>query len=125
MHKIEKIGENILYIKATRILDANEAEKFVKKFEKIINNMENFSVLIDLLDTTALRVEAIDILLELLRKNNTKLSKSSFAICCNPILSKEFEILIKRAESEDRKIVGSLDEAKEWLGIKEINIQKD
>lgn len=125
VHRIEKIGENTIYVKATRILDVAEAEKFVKEFEEFTENMEQFSVIVDLLDTTALKVGAIDIILDLLRNNNARLLKSSFAICCNPVLSKEFEILIERAESEHRKITGSLDEAKEWLGISEIVIEKD
>ena len=43
----------------------------------------------------------------------------------NPPLDKEAQVLLDRADSPKRKIVDNLDDAKKWIGISEIIIEKD
>ncbi|MHA1335723.1 MAG: hypothetical protein ACTSPW_08230 [Promethearchaeota archaeon] len=125
MYRIEKIGENIVYTKATGIFTPEEARNFVKDFTNFIENMEKFSTLVDLLDATFLDLESFDTILHLLQDHNKRLIRSTFVISNNPPLKKEFQILLDKAESPKRKIVPNLDAAKKWLGIEEIVIQKE
>jgi len=124
MYKIEKIGENIFYIKALGTFPKSVAEQFVKEFKEKIENLENFSAIIDGLDFILLAMKSFDTILKLLKELNTKLVKSAY-VTKSPVLVKEFEILLERAESPNRTIVGNLDDAKKWLGIKDIVIKKD
>ena len=41
------------------------------------------------------------------------------------MLDKEAQILFERAESPKRKIVKNLEEAKEWLGISSVIVERD
>ena len=63
--------------------------------------------------------------LEFLKKNNDRLVKSAYVVAHNPVLDKEAQILLDRADSPKRRIVENLDDAKEWIGISEIIIEKD
>lgn len=125
MFRIEKIGESTLYIKALGTFPPSIAEDFIKKFTTITSDMKEFSVIVDLLDAILLHVESFGDVLDLLKENNTKLTKSAYVISKNPLLGKEFEILIKKASSPHRKIVHSLKAAKEWVGIDKIWIKRD
>ncbi len=124
MYKIEKIGENIFYIKALGTFPKSVAEQFIKEFKEKIKNLENFSAIIDGLDFILLAMKSFDTILKLLKELNTKLVKSAY-VSKSPVLVKEFEILLERAESPNRTIVDNLDDAKKWIGIKDIVIKKD
>ena len=124
MYKIEKIGENIFYIKALGTFPKSVAEQFIKEFKEKIKNLENFSAIIDGLDFILLAMKSFDTILKLLKELNTKLVKSAY-VSKSPVLVKEFEILLERAESPNRTIVDNLDDAKKWLGIKDIVIKKN
>jgi len=124
MYKIEKIGENIFYIKALGTFPKSVAEQFVKEFKEKIKNLESFSAIIDGLDFILLAMKSFDTILKLLKELNTKLVKSAY-VSKSPVLVKEFEILLERAESPNRTIVDNLDDAKKWIGIKDIVIKKD
>jgi len=124
MYKIEKIGENIFYIKALGTFPKSVAEQFIKEFKEKIENLENFSAIIDGLDFILLAMKSFDTILKFLKELNTKLVKSAY-VSKSPVLVKKFEILLERAESPNRTIVDNLDDAKKWIGIKEIVIKKD
>ncbi len=124
MYKIEKIGENIFYIKALGTFPKSVAEQFVKEFKEKIKNLESFSAIIDGLDFILLAMKSFDTILKLLKELNTKLVKSAY-VSKSPVLVKEFEILLERADSPNRTIVDNLDDAKKWIGIKDIVIKKD
>ena len=124
MYKIEKIGENIFYIKALGTFPKSVAEQFINEFKEKIKNLENFSAIIDGLDFILLAMKSFDTILKLLKELNTKLVKSAY-VSKSPVLVKEFEILLERAESPNRTIVDNLDDAKKWIGIKDIVIKKD
>lgn len=125
MYRIEKIGENQLYIKALGTFPPPVAEKFIEEFEEKIKELEKFSVIVDGVDIILLNLKSFEIILELLKKNNEKLIRSAYIISKNPPLDKEVQILLERAASSKRKIVRNLDEAKEWIGVEEIMIEKD
>ncbi len=125
MFRIEKIGTNCLYIKAIGTLPPPEAEKFIQNFKGMTEEMKNFCVIIDALDFTLLSFKSFEKILDLLKEDNEKLTKSAFVIAKNPPLTSEFQILLEKAESPKRKIVETLDAAKEWVGIPEIVIQRD
>ena len=124
MYKIEKIGENIFYIKALGTFPKSVAEEFVKEFKEKIKNLEDFSAIIDGLDFILLAMKSFDVILNLLKELNKKLVKSAY-VSNSPVLVKEFEILLERAESSNRTIVNNLDDAKKWIGIEDIVIKKD
>jgi hypothetical protein len=125
MYKIEKIGENTFYIKVLGTMPPSVAKKFVKDFKAKTKNLDNFSSVVDGLDLILLNLKSFKIILKLLKKNNKKLIKSGFVIGKSPVLNKEAEILLEQARSSKRKIVATLDEAKDWVGIKDIIIHKD
>ncbi len=125
MYRIEKIGENQYYIKALGTFPPSVAKKFIKDFEEKLKDVSLFSVIVDGLDVILLNLKSFEIILEFLRKNNEKLIKSAYIISKNLILKKEVQILLDRAESPKRKIVKNLEAAKEWIGVKEIIIEKD
>jgi len=124
MYKIEKIGENIFYIKALGTFPKSVAEQFVKEFKEKTKNLEKISAIIDGLDFILLAMKSFDIILKLLKELNTKLVKSAY-VSKSPVLVKEFEILLEQAESPNRIIVDNLDDAKKWIGIKDIVIKRD
>ncbi|MHA1705990.1 MAG: hypothetical protein ACTSUX_07885 [Promethearchaeota archaeon] len=125
MYKIEKLDDNMLYIKAIGTFPPSVTDDFIENFEKLTMNMDTFSVIVDLLDAILLHVKSFDKILNLLKKNNEKLMKSVFVISNNPLLKKEFILLIEEANTPKRKIVNNFKEAKEWIGIKEIRIKSD
>ncbi|TFG26210.1 MAG: hypothetical protein EU532_10390 [Promethearchaeota archaeon] len=125
MYKIENIGENCLYIKVLGTMPPSVAKKFVKDFKAKTKNLDNFSSLVDGLDLIILNLKSFKIILKLLKKNNKKLNRAAYIIGKSPVLNKEAEILLEEAKSSKRKIVATLDEAKDWVGIKDIVIQKD
>ena len=119
------MGENLIYLKATGNIPLSEAEQFVKEFSEKTQGLDKFSVLIDMLDAAFLSIDAMKLLIDLLKEDNERLERSAFVVCCNPPLDTEVQYLIDKAESPKRIIVESLDEAKDWLGINEIIIKKD
>lgn len=125
MYKIEKIGENIFYIKALGTMPPSVAKKLVKDFKERTKELENISSIVDGLDLIILNLKSFKIILNFLIKLNPKLVKSAYVIGKSPVLNKEAEILLERAKSPKRKIVKTLEEAKQWIGIEKIIIQKD
>jgi len=126
MYKIEKIGDNSFYIKAIGTFPLPVAESFIIEFEDLTKDIhENLNVIIDITEAILLRIESIDIILDLLKQNNEKLNKSAFIISKNPPLNVEFNYLLEHAESSKRKIVSNLEDAKEWIGIGDIIFKKD
>jgi len=125
MYRIEKIGKHHLYIKILGTFPPSVAMKFINEFEEKTANLKQYSVIVDGLDFILLNLKSFEIVLEFLIKNNDKLIKSSYVIANNPVLDKEAQILLDRADSPKRKIVGNLDDAKKWVDIGEIIIEKD
>ncbi len=125
MYKIEKIGKDYLYIKIMGTFPPSVALKFIDDFEETTKNLKNLSVIVDGLDFILLNLKSFEIVLEFLKRNNERLVKSAYVIAQNPVLDKEAQILLDRADSPKRKIVDNLDDAKKWIGISEIIIEKD
>ena len=126
MFQIEKLTENCFYVKAVGTFPLPVAKQFVKEFEKVTKDVKNnLNVIVDIRDAIFLKLESFDTILELFKRDNKRLNRSAFVITQNPPLGVEFAHLIKKAESDKRKIVTTLDEAKDWVGIKEIIIDKD
>ena len=125
MYRIEKIGENSFYIKVLGLFPPVVAKRCIKEFKKKTKKSKEFSVIIDGLDFIFLNLESFDILLDFLKENNDRLVKSSWIISKNPLLDTEIEALLKKADSPRRKIVQTLEEAKEWIGISDITIIPD
>jgi len=125
MYKIEKIRENKLYIKIIGTFPPSVANKFIKDFEEQTKELSKLSVIVDGLDFILLNLKSFEIILEFLKRNNERLVKSAYVIAQNPVLDKEAQILLDRADSPKRKIVDNLDDAKKWIGISEIIIEKD
>ncbi len=121
MFKIEKIGENIFYIKALGTFPKSVAKRFVKEFKEKTKDLTKISVIFDGLDFILLAMKSFNIILKLLKENNKKLIKSAY-VCKSPVLVKEFEILLERANSPNRIVVDNLDDAKKWIGIEDIII---
>jgi hypothetical protein len=124
MYKIEKIGKKDLYIKMMGTFPPSVANKFIDEFEEKTKNLKKLSVIVDGLDFIMLNLQSFEIVLNFLKRNNDRLIKSAYVVAQNPVLNKEAQILLDRAESPKRKIVENLDEAKEWIGIKNIIIEK-
>lgn len=124
MYRIEKIGENNFYVKALGTFPPSVTEGFINEFEEKIKELKNFSVIIDGVDFILLNLKSFEIILNFLKRNNEKLIKSAWIIGINPILDKEIQILLDRAKSPKRKIVYNLEDAKNWLGIEKIAIEK-
>ncbi len=125
MYRIEKIGENQFYIKALGTFPPVVAKRFIKDFNKNTKKSKLLSVIVDGMDFILLNIESFKIILDFLRGNNERLDRSAWIISKNPPLDKEIQILLERAKSPNRKIVENLDEAKEWIGVKEIIIESD
>ena len=126
MFRIEIIGENCIYIKTLGTFPQSVAERFVKEFEEKTKDYKKLCAIIDNLDAILLDLRSFNTILELLKKNNEKLGKSAYVISGHNLpLDKEIQILLERADSPNRKIVHSLDEAKEWVGIEDIIIGKE
>ncbi len=125
MYKIEKIGKQDLYIKIIGTFPPSVAKKFINEFEEKTKNLNELSVIVDGLDFIMLNLQSFEIILNFLKRNNDRLVKSAYVVAQNPVLDKEAQILLDRAESPKRKIVENLDDAKKWIGISEIIIEKD
>ena len=125
MFRIEKIGENKFYIKALGTMPPSVAERFISEFNDKMKNLSSFSVIVDGLDFILLNLKSFEIILDFLKKNNERLIRSAYVVGDNPVLDKEAQILLERAESPKRKVVTSLDEAKEWIGIEDIIVKRD
>ena len=121
MFKIEKIGENIFYIKALGTFPKSVAKRFVKEFKEKTKDLTKSSAIFDGLDFILLAMKSFNIILKLLKENNKKLTKSAY-VCKSPVLVKDFEILLERADSPNRIVVDNLDDAKKWIGIEDIII---
>lgn len=121
MYQIEKLNDTSFYIKATGTFPPPVAERFIKEFGELTKDIhDKLSIIVDIADAILLSIDSIEIILELLKKNNKKLFRSAFIIAKNPPLSEEFKYLLDRAHSPKRKIVSNLEEAKEWIGIEKI-----
>ena len=125
MYRIEKIGENQFFIKALGTFPPSVAKRFIKDFNKKTKKSEILSVIVDGMDFILLNLESFEMILDFLKENNQRLERSAWVISKNPPLDKEIQILLDRAKSPKRKIVENLEEAKEWIGIKEIIIESD
>jgi hypothetical protein len=125
MYKFEKIGKKHLYIKILGTFPPSVARKFINEFEERTKNLNKFSVIVDGLDFIILNLQSFEIILNFLKKNNDKLIKSAYIIAGNPVLDKETQILLDRADSPKRKIVENFDDAKKWIGLSEIIFHKD
>lgn len=124
MFRIEKIGSNHFYIKVLGTFPPSVTENFLKEFGKQIENFDRISVIVDGADFILLNLKSFEDILNFLKKNNEKLEKSAWIITTNILLDKEIQILLKKAESPKRKIVRNLEEAKRWIGIETIMIEK-
>ncbi len=125
MYQLQKMGENCFYIKAIGKFPPIEAERFVNDFKERTKNLKKFCVLVDISDAGILDGNSITTILDLLKENNKRLEKSAFVIINNPPLDVEIKYLLEKVISPKRKIVTTLDEAKEWLEISDIEIKKD
>jgi len=125
MYQFEKINDTCFYIKATGTFPPPVAERFIKDFKALtIDINENLSIIVDITDAILLSIDSIEIILELLKKNNEKLFRSAFIIEKNPPLNEEIKFLLDQAQSPKRKIVSNIEEAKEWIGIDEVVVKK-
>ena len=125
MYQIEKINDTCFFIKTTGTFPPPVAKRFIKEFEDLTKEIDvNLSIIIDITEAILLSIDSIEIILELLKRNNEKLFRSAFIIAKNPPLSEEFKYLLDRAQSPKRKIVSNLVEAKEWIGIEKIVVKK-
>ncbi|KKL65692.1 hypothetical protein LCGC14_2152440 [marine sediment metagenome] len=124
MYRIEKIGENNFYVKVLGTFPPSVAEGFINEFGEKIKDFKNFSVIVDGVSFILLNLKSFEIILNFLKRNNEKLIKSAWIIGINPVLDKEIQILLDRAESPKRKIVHNLEDAKKWLEIEKIFIEK-
>ena len=125
MYQIEKISDTCFLIKATGTFPPPVAERFVKEFKEITKNVnENLSIIVDITDAILLSIDSIGIILELFKNDNERLFRSAFIIEKNPALNEEFRYLLDHAQSPKRKIASTLEEAKEWIGIDKIVVEK-
>ena len=125
MYQIEKISDTCFLIKATGTFPPQVAERFVKEFKELTKDInENLSIIVDITDAILLSIDSIGIILELLKSDNERLFRSAFIIEKNPALIEEFRYLFDHAKSPKRKIVSSLEEAKEWIGINKVVVKK-
>jgi len=125
LYRIEKIGDNHFYIKVLGLFPPSVAKRCIKELRKKLEKLKEFSVIVDGLDFIFLNLDSFKIILDYLKENNERLNKSSWIISKNPPLDKEIEFLLERAESPKRKIVQTLDEAKDWIGVSDITIIRD
>jgi len=124
MFRIEKIGDNHFFIKVLGTFPPSVAENFLEEFGKQIEKFDQISVIVDGADFILLNLKSFEIILNFLKKTNEKLVKSAWIITKNIILDKEIQILLEKAKSPKRKIVRNLEEAKSWIGIETIMIEK-
>jgi hypothetical protein len=125
MYKIEKIDGDKFYVKIIGRFPPSIATRFSEEFLELIKPLDSYSVIVDLLDAVFLKLSSIEIILKLLKETSRNLEKSAFVIPFNPPLKEEIKYVLEKAKSSKRKIVQTLDEAKEWTGISQIIIKKD
>ena len=124
MYQIEKLNKSHFYIKAIGDFPPPMAKKFVAEFKESTSTIkQDLRVIVDISDAILLNINSIELILDLLKENNQKLYKSAFIISYNPPLGEEFKYLFKKAQSDKRKIVYSLEEAKDWIEIEDIVIK--
>ena len=125
MYQIEKISDTCFLIKATGTFPPPVADRFVREFKELTKDVhENLSIIVDITDAILLSINSIEIILELLKRDNERLFRSAFIIEKNPALNEEFRYLLDQAKSPKRKIVSNLEEAKEWIGIDKVVVKK-
>jgi len=125
MYKIEKLQENKFYIKATGTFPPSVSNRFVNEFEELTKDIKSgLCVIVDITDAILLKFDSIQIILDLLKRNNHKLYRSAFIIAVNPPLSEEMKYILEKAASPKRKIVSTLEEAKNWIGVDKIIIER-
>ncbi len=125
MYQFEKINDSCFYIKVTGTLPPPVAERFIEEFKVLTKDInENLSIIVDITDAILLSIASIEIILELLKRNNERLFRSAFIIKKNPPLNEEIKYLLDHAQSSKRKIVSNIEEAKEWIGIDKIVFKK-
>lgn len=107
------MGKNCFYLKAIGTFPPVEAKRFVNDFKERTKNLKKFCVLVDISDASILDGNSITTILDLLKENNKRLEKSVFVIINNPPFDVEIKYLLEKAISPKRKIVTTLDEAKE------------
>jgi len=125
MFRIEKIGEFHFYLKVLGTFPPSVAERFITEFNESTKGLNNFSFIVDGLDLIMLNLKSFEIILDFLKKNNNRLVRSAYIVAGNPVLDKEAQILLDRADSPKRKIVNNLEEARKWIGLSKIIIQRD
>jgi hypothetical protein len=125
MYKFEKIGETHFYLKVLGTFPPSVAERFITEFNERAKELTEFSVIVDGLDFILLNLKSFEIVLDFLKKNNERLVRSAYIVADNPLLNKEAEILLERADSPKRRLVANFDDAKAWIGIEKILIEKD
>ncbi|MFX0104576.1 MAG: hypothetical protein ACFE75_03685 [Candidatus Hodarchaeota archaeon] len=125
MYKFEKIGETHFYLKVLGTFPPSVAERCINEFNEMTKELKEFSVIVDGLDFILLNLKSFDIVLEFLKKNNDRLVRSAYIVADNPVLNKEAQILLERADSPKRKLVANFDDAKEWIGIEKISIERE
>jgi len=117
MYQIEKISETSFYIKATGTFPPPVAEKFVKEYEELTKDIQDkLSIIVDITDAILLSIDSVEIILELLKKNNERIFRSAFIIAKNPPLSEEFKYLIDRDGPMEIEY-GQNDSLIRWSGI--------
>lgn len=125
MYQIEKIDNSHFYIKAVGDFPPPMAKKFLAEFKELTNDIDkDLRVIVDISEAILLNISSIELILNLLKENNQKLYKSAFVISYNPPLGEEFKYLFEKAQNDKRKLVHSLDEAKDWIEIEDIIIKK-
>ena len=125
MYQLEKIGENSFFFKVIGSFPPSIAEEAIEDFLSITKDVDNFSAIIDISDGRLISLNSIEIVVDFFKNNEPKLVKSAIIISENPPLDSEFKYILERVNSTKRKIVNNLEEAKKWLGIEDIIIQKD
>ncbi len=126
MYQIEKLSDTCFYIKAIGTFPLPVAQRFVKDFEENTKTIKkNLCVIVDISDAIFLKIESLNTILDLLKRDNDRLYRTAFIVSNNPPLNTEFSFLLDKAKSPKRKIVSKLEEAKEWIGLSKIIIKKD
>ena len=88
MYKIEKIGENVFYIKVLGTMPPSVSKKLVKDFKTRTKDLDHFSSIVDGLDLIILSLKSFKLILKFLQKSNKKLVKSAYVLGRSPILNK-------------------------------------
>lgn len=126
MYQIEKLSDTCFFIKAIGTFPLPVAQKFVQDFEEKTKSIRsNLCVIVDISEAIFLKLESLNTILDLLKRDNDRLYRTAFIISNNPPLDTEFSFLLDKAKSSKRKIVSNLEEAKSWIGLSRIIIKKD